>query len=510
MPFVALYRKKRPKTFEDVIGQPHIVRTLKNQLISGNISHAYLFCGTRGTGKTSTAKIFSRAVNCQDVYNGEPCNECESCVDILNERNLNVAEIDAASNNGVENIRDLREEVKYPPTEGKYRVYIIDEVHMLSTSAFNALLKTLEEPPPFVIFILATTDTQKIPATILSRCQRFDFKRITMDDMVKAIKGYIGESTVEEEAIRYIASLSDGAMRDALSILDQCLSFYGDEAVTLEKAQKLLGAVDRKVLFDFTDALASADINKVLVLIDGIIKEGRDVGQFISDFLRHARDLMVIQSGGLDLLEYTDEVRNTLKEQSRRIGLDTVIRYIYAFSELQRDLRFAPHGRTALEVCAVKLCKPVEPILIPLEPQKITETKAAIPVAVPKDTPIPQIRSVIKTESLGAVVKGWGEFVKETPMPMRSWLSPTGAELDDDALRVICTNEAGLSLIKGRKKEIGERLKTKFNLEAVPNLAFAVRDAYNIPANGEQVTRDATESDDWSAFGDQVEMGPGW
>ena len=238
MAYTALYRKFRPQTFESVIGQEHIVRTLKNQMKTGRVSHAYLFCGTRGTGKTSTAKIFARAINCTNpTADGEPCNECAVCKDILAGRSVNVIEIDAASNNGVDNIREIREEVKYPPTQGKYKVYIIDEVHMLSAAAFNALLKTLEEPPAHVIFILATTDPQKVPATILSRVQRFDFRRITTETIAQTLMGYLKEEGQQAtpEAVRYVAHLGDGSMRDSLSILDQCLAFFSGEEVTLEK-----------------------------------------------------------------------------------------------------------------------------------------------------------------------------------------------------------------------------------------------------------------------------------
>ncbi|HIT86609.1 MAG TPA: DNA polymerase III subunit gamma/tau, partial [Candidatus Coprocola pullicola] len=237
MSYTALYRKFRPDTFSGVIGQEHIVKTIKNQILSDRVSHAYLFCGTRGTGKTSTAKIFARAINCLAPKEGNPCNECTLCRAALENRSMNVIEIDAASNNGVDNIREIREEVKYPPTQGKYKVYIIDEVHMLSSGAFNALLKTLEEPPEHVIFILATTDPQKVPATILSRCQRFDFHRITTEQIAQTLSEYmkIEDIPVQKEALHYIARLGDGSMRDSLSILDQCTAFYSDELLTLEK-----------------------------------------------------------------------------------------------------------------------------------------------------------------------------------------------------------------------------------------------------------------------------------
>ena len=354
----ALYRKKRPKTFADLVGQPHVVKALENQLQTGQLSHAYLFCGTRGTGKTSAAKIFARAVNCQAPVSGGPCNTCETCQSILSDRNMDVIEIDAASNNSVDNIRDLREEVRYPPTQCTYKVYIIDEVHMLSNSAFNALLKTLEEPPSHVIFILATTDPQKLPATILSRCQRYDFKRITASDMIETMGRFLQiESTpFETEALGQIAYHSDGAMRDALSLLDQTLTMGDDEGVTLANVLKLLGAVDRQVLFDFTDGLAAYDSARILEIIDGAMVEGRDVSQLANDLIRHFRDVLVAGQGAE--LDYSDEIKNKLKDQGLKLPAEKLIEYIRAFSETLRELRFAPHMRTALEVCVLRLCSP--------------------------------------------------------------------------------------------------------------------------------------------------------
>ena len=246
MGYTALYRKFRPQEFEDVKGQEHIVTTLKNQIKADRIGHAYLFCGTRGTGKTTIAKILARAVNCEHPIDGSPCNTCKTCRAINEGTSMNVIEIDAASNNGVDNIREIREEVAYRPTTGKYKVYIIDEVHMLSTGAFNALLKTLEEPPSYVIFILATTEAHKIPITILSRCQRYDFRRITAETIAARLQELMDKegNDVEEKAIRYIAKAADGSMRDALSLLDQCIAFYLGEKLTYEKVLENLGAVD--------------------------------------------------------------------------------------------------------------------------------------------------------------------------------------------------------------------------------------------------------------------------
>ena len=279
MSYQALYRKWRPGTFEDVRGQEHIVKTLKNQIKLQRVGHAYLFCGTRGTGKTSVAKIFAKAVNCLDPKDGSPCGECAMCRSIQSQSSMNVIEIDAASNNGVDNIREIREEVEYSPTEGRYKVYIIDEVHMLSIGAFNALLKTLEEPPEYVIFILATTEAHKIPITILSRCQRYDFRRITVDTIAKRLQELVDKEgmDVEEKAVRYIARAADGSMRDALSLLDQCVAFYLNERLTYEHVLDILGAVDTSVFSRLLHCIMSQNVSDALKLIEEVVIQGREL-----------------------------------------------------------------------------------------------------------------------------------------------------------------------------------------------------------------------------------------
>ena len=273
MSYTALYRKWRPSSFADVKGQDHIVQTLKNQIISQRIGHAYLFCGTRGTGKTSIAKIFAKAVNCEQPADGSPCGECRTCRNIAAGASLNVVEIDAASNNCVENIREIREQVQYPPTEGKYRVYIIDEVHMLSTGAFNALLKTLEEPPSYVIFILATTEVHKIPVTVLSRCQRYDFKRITVETIAEHLKELTEaeQIRVEEKALNYIAKSADGALRDALSLLDQCIAFHYGELLTYDNVLDVLGAVDITVFGRLFRAVAQNKTKDCITCLEDMV-----------------------------------------------------------------------------------------------------------------------------------------------------------------------------------------------------------------------------------------------
>ncbi|NLZ81714.1 MAG: DNA polymerase III subunit gamma/tau, partial [Clostridiales bacterium] len=286
MSYTALYRKFRPDNYDDVKGQEHITTTLSNQIISERIGHAYLFCGTRGTGKTTVAKIFAKAVNCEHPINGNPCNECAMCKSISAGTSMNVIEMDAASNNGVENIRQIVDEVQYRPTEGRYKVYIVDEVHMLSTSAFNALLKTLEEPPEYVIFILATTEAHKIPITILSRCQRYDFKHISVEVIKDRLSelAAIEKMEVEDKALRYIAKTADGSLRDALSLLDQCEAFSIGEPLSYDKTLEILGAVDTDIFSDMLRAVISENTVGCMELLEEMISYGRDLSQFVIDF----------------------------------------------------------------------------------------------------------------------------------------------------------------------------------------------------------------------------------
>ena len=363
MAYTALYRKFRPQTFESVIGQEHIVRTLKNQMKTGRVSHAYLFCGTRGTGKTSTAKIFARAINCTNpTADGEPCNECAVCKDILAGRSVNVIEIDAASNNGVDNIREIREEVAYSPTSGKYKVYIIDEVHMLSIGAFNALLKTLEEPPSYVIFILATTEAHKIPITILSRCQRYDFKRIARTTIVDRLRELMDEEQVEVEdkALRYIAKKGDGSMRDALSLLDQCIAFYLGEKLTYEHVLDVLGAVDTDEFSKLLREVLDGDVTQVILHLENMIMQGRDLTQLVNDFTWYLRNLLLLKSSDNmeDVLDVSAENLEQLKEEAAMVRDDTLMRYIRIFSELQNQIKYAGSKRVMLEVALIKLCRP--------------------------------------------------------------------------------------------------------------------------------------------------------
>ena len=358
----ALYRVYRPKTFEDVVGQEHIVKTLKNQIKNNNIGHAYLFSGTRGTGKTSTAKIFARAVNCLNPINEEPCNECEICIDTLNDNIMDIVEIDAASNNSVDDIRELRESVKYTPSKAKYKVYIIDEVHMLSQGAFNALLKTLEEPPSYVIFILATTEPHKIPATILSRCQRFDFKRVSSKDIADRMS-YICEKEniqAEDKALSLIARNSQGALRDALSILDQCMSF-GNDKIEYNDVIELLGTVNIDELFQLSQSIIDEDTKKSLQILNEFIIWGKDIRNLINDLIDHFRNLMVCKvSKDLDeIISLPEQSIERLKEQSKTININDLIRILNILSETQDSMKSSSNTRILAEVTMMKIAQPM-------------------------------------------------------------------------------------------------------------------------------------------------------
>lgn len=362
MSYMALYRKFRPDEFEDVKGQDAIIKTLKNQIISGRVGHAYLFCGTRGTGKTTVAKILAKAANCEHPVEGSPCGECAMCRTIAAGASMNVIEIDAASNNGVDNIREIREEVAYRPAEGRYRVYIIDEVHMLSTGAFNALLKTLEEPPDYVIFILATTEAHKIPVTILSRCQRYDFKRISIETITERLLELVEKEgwDVEEKAVRYIARAADGSMRDALSLLDRCAAFYMGERLTYDHVLEVLGAVDTEMFSRLLRDIVQTDARAVIRTVDDMMMQGREPAKIVTDFIWYLRNLLLVRGSDdmEDVLDMSTENLLRLKEEAKMIDDAGLMRYIRIFSELSAQIKYAAQKRVMLDVALIKLCRP--------------------------------------------------------------------------------------------------------------------------------------------------------
>ncbi len=364
MAYQALYRRFRPLKFSDVRGQDAIVRTLKNQISTGRVGHAYLFCGTRGTGKTTVAKIFARSVNCANPdEDGSPCGECPSCRAILSGSSINVAEIDAASNNGVDNIREIREEVAYPPTDGKYKVYIIDEAHMLSTGAFNALLKTLEEPPSYVIFILATTESNKIPLTVHSRCQRFDFRRMNIATITGRLAELAAAESIEakEEALKYIARCANGSMRDAISLLDQCAAFYYAQPLTYEGVLDVLGTVDTSVFDRLFELITRKNVAGTVSLLEEAIMQGRDIDAFVGDFCWYLRNLLLISTEDAGMEEVIDVSREGLermKREASRVSADELMRYIRVMSELTGQIRFSRQKRILTEIALIKLMRP--------------------------------------------------------------------------------------------------------------------------------------------------------
>ncbi len=356
----ALYRKWRPQVFSDVSGQSHITETLMHEVDVGRLSHAYLFTGSRGTGKTTCAKILSKAVNCLNPQNGNPCNECEVCRGIDDGSILDVTEIDAASNNGVDNIRDLREEANFTPAVAKYRVYIIDEVHMLSTGAFNALLKTLEEPPSHVLFILATTEVHMLPATILSRCQRFDFRRIPPEDIAKRLLLVSEKENLKlaEDAAMLIARIADGALRDALSILDQCASF--SEEITLNIVSKAAGLLGRDYLFEISDAIKNQDSSSVLSIIDRLHASSCDMERLVNELVNHFRNVMITKTtkNPEEFIVCTPDELNRYKEYASSVTYGTILYIMETLTTESAQLKYSAHQRAKVETMLIRLCSP--------------------------------------------------------------------------------------------------------------------------------------------------------
>jgi len=453
MAYVALYRKFRPTKFSEIVGQEHIEKTLKNQIINGRVGHAYLFTGGRGSGKTSTAKILSRAVNCLNVVDGEPCNECEICKAALAGTLVDITEMDAASNNGVDNIRDIREEVEFIPTAAKYRVYIIDEVHMLSTGAFNALLKTLEEPPAHVIFILATTEPQKLPTTIISRCQRFDFKRISIPDIMKRLK-FICDSSdiqIEEEAQRLIATLSDGAMRDAISILDRCVS-DGDKVITAEKIMELSGVPQFEFLANMTKAIISGDSEKALMVTQDLIETGKDISVFLWELIKFQRDLAMLFVNK-SLLNYSDDKIKEMESIASMSKQEVFLSLISKLSDVQNSIKWATEQEILFESAMIKLC---------LENQKATVTSATASVITNTNNLVLNNPSQMKSINEGLTNKVLTTLKENGKMIIQADLLTTKIELQEDGIvHIIFTSApSALSRENFQKEETKIAIKT--------------------------------------------------
>ena len=461
MSYMALYRKWRPDTFEEVKGQDHVVTTLKNQIINNRIGHAFLFCGTRGTGKTSIAKLFAKAVNCEHPINGSPCNECAACRAIADGSSMNVIEIDAASNNGVDNIRQIREEVQYSPSEGKYKVYIIDEVHMLTQGAFNALLKTLEEPPAYVIFILATTESHKIPITISSRCQKYEFRRISVETISDRLMELLGREQIEAEkkAVDYIAKAADGSMRDALSILDQCIAFNIGKELTYENVLDTIGAVDIDVFARLLDCVIKLDVVGAIDLVDEVVWQGRELSRFVSEFTWFLRNVLLVKvSPEADQkLDMSAENLERLRQLAAQIDTDALIRYINIFSDTSANIKYAVQKRIVLELAVIKLCKPEmeTDYSALLDRVRVLEQKlegGAAGSVVAGNNGIGSSVSEGVTASAGATVQGAGAVSQEL-------LDQICTRLKQEGMQIGNAPAMGGADIEAASKKLSEQLK---------------------------------------------------
>lgn len=475
MSYTALYRKFRPENFKDVKGQDHIVTTLKNQIAAQRIGHAYLFCGTRGTGKTTIAKLFAKTVNCENPQDGNPCGECASCKAIAAGASMNVMEIDAASNNGVENIREIISDVSYSPANGRYKVYIIDEVHMLSIGAFNALLKTLEEPPSYCIFILATTEVHKIPITILSRCQRYDFKRITIDTITDRLHELMETEQVEvdEKALRYIAKTADGSMRDALSLLDQCIAFHFGQKLTYDMVLDVLGAVDTVVFSRLLREVLDRNVIGCIELLEEIVMQGRELTQFVSDFTWYLRNLLIVKTtdDAEDVLDISTDNKKRLIEEAEMTDAETIIRFIRIFSELSGNIRYAGQKRILIEIALIKLCKPQMEIQTDslLDRIRVLEEKMekGIPVTAPtqnRESSAEKEETAVKKElpralpeEIKEMVGKWPAIVETAENLLKNQLKHAKLSLSLDG-KLLLVVEEGISsdyfAIEGKKEEV--------------------------------------------------------
>ena len=470
MAYQALYRKWRPQTFEQVLGQTATVKTLRRQIEDGRIAHAYLFCGCRGTGKTTMAKLMSRAINCLNPSHGDPCGQCEACRAIMNETTMDVLELDAASNNSVDNIRELLEQVRYPAQLGRYKVYIIDEVHMLSTAAFNALLKTLEEPPAHVVFILATTEPQKLPATILSRVQRYDFGRIPSSLMVSRMREALDDlgMEAEEEALRMVARAAEGAMRDAFSILDMCVAGAENGKITAALTRDLLGASDREFLFGFFDLLSSRDEGGVMRKVDELMRSGREPQAFLREVSAHCRALLTVKAVSRDaasILDVTEEDEARYRAQAEGMSQGRLLRMLDLFMRAEGELRFASTPRIGLESAALHACEPASGEDAAALAERVEELEAKlarlendlqsgklVPAAAPSAAPASGGDALAKAEAPAAK-----PAAKIAPVPKPAPVSGDAKAIWDKALQDLAKNEPPLYGLLRKERFIGAK-----------------------------------------------------
>lgn len=541
MAYQAIYRKWRPQVFEDIIGQSHITTTLKNQIMNDRISHAYLFCGTRGTGKTTAAKVFAKAVNCLNPKNGSPCNECEICRGIQNGSILDVTEIDAASNNSVDNIRDLREDVNYVAARTKYRVYIIDEVHMLTTGAFNALLKTLEEPPAHVIFILATTEVHKIPETILSRCQRFDFRRITPNDIIVRMKEIAAADgiNITDDAYELLAQMADGSMRDGLSILERCVSACGTN-LDRDSVTSVLGIAKSDLLFRLCSAVIENDSERVLNLIDIVTRDGKDLNVFCDSVIKHFRDLLVckITHDPKSMIEYSDDLLVKLKSQAQKATFEKLSHAVAVLTKAKSDAKWVKNPRVIYELALLKLTRPEldssEEALLDrlsaveeaakngitvIEQQPEKEQKEEKKEDKKKDEVSARLFVPIAPGTLSSsspvviAAKNWGKYAaaigRDCPY-LISVVSSCGVTVDGEGLLLLFKeNEKALKDIAVRyldrlQESFAKHSRTSFKIKIAfeKDVEDAVIDIYKLPDRVQNPAADVPEVNDKSAVND--------
>lgn len=541
MAYQAIYRKWRPQVFEDIIGQSHITTTLKNQIMNDRISHAYLFCGTRGTGKTTAAKVFAKAVNCLNPKNGSPCNECEICRGIQNGSILDVTEIDAASNNSVDNIRDLREDVNYVAARTKYRVYIIDEVHMLTTGAFNALLKTLEEPPAHVIFILATTEVHKIPETILSRCQRFDFRRITPNDIIVRMKEIAAADgiNITDDAYELLAQMADGSMRDGLSILERCVSACGTN-LDRDSVTSVLGIAKSDLLFRLGSAVIENDSERVLNLIDTVTRDGKDLNVFCDSVIKHFRDLLVckITHDPKSMIEYSDDLLVKLKSQAQKATFEKLSHAVAVLTKAKSDAKWVKNPRVIYELALLKLTRPEldssEEALLDrlsaveeaakngitvIEQQPEKEQKEEKKEDKKKDEVSARLFVPIAPGTLSSsspvviAAKNWGKYAaaigRDCPY-LISVVSSCGVTVDGEGLLLLFKeNEKALKDIAVRyldrlQESFAKHSRTSFKIKIAfeKDVEDAVIDIYKLPDRVQNLAADVPEANDKSAVND--------
>lgn len=541
MAYQAIYRKWRPQVFEDIIGQSHITTTLKNQIMNDRISHAYLFCGTRGTGKTTAAKVFAKAVNCLNPKNGSPCNECEICRGIQNGSILDVTEIDAASNNSVDNIRDLREDVNYVAARTKYRVYIIDEVHMLTTGAFNALLKTLEEPPAHVIFILATTEVHKIPETILSRCQRFDFRRITPNDIIVRMKEIAAADgiNITDDAYELLAQMADGSMRDGLSILERCVSACGTN-LDRDSVTSVLGIAKSDLLFRLGSAVIENDSERVLNLIDTVTRDGKDLNVFCDSVIKHFRDLLVckITHDPKSMIEYSDDLLVKLKSQAQKATFEKLSHAVAVLTKAKSDAKWVKNPRVIYELALLKLTRPEldssEEALLDrlsaveeaakngitvIEHQPEKEQKEEKKEDKKKDEVSARLFVPIAPGTLSSsspvviAAKNWGKYAaaigRDCPY-LISVVSSCGVTVDGEGLLLLFKeNEKALKDIAVRyldrlQESFAKHSRTSFKIKIAfeKDVEDAVIDIYKLPDRVQNPAADVPEVNDKSAVND--------